>query len=163
MKRYWILMLAMLLASCAGQPSKSDSEAGSAIYEVAVAPGVTYDDVLLSLKTLSEGMNFVNPANFPIGEHLKERGLTPEGPLESHAYCNLTLGGEIMLDHPEFVVFAPCRIGIYQRNKQLYLGVARPTHDLRAIKNPTPRAQQAAQELEKSLIDIVNKAAKGEF
>ncbi|HEU4708812.1 MAG TPA: DUF302 domain-containing protein [Methylophilaceae bacterium] len=163
MKRYIILMLALLIAGCAGQTHKPDSVAESAIYEVPVAPGVTYDDILLSLKTLSEGMNFVNPANFPIGEHLKQRGVTPEGPLESHAYCNLSLGGEIMLDHPEFVVFAPCRIGIYQRNNQLYLGVARPTHDLQAIKNPTPRAQKAAQALEKSLIDIVNKAAKGEF
>lgn len=158
---WWMLMA--LLAGCAVQTPKPDSAHASAIYEVAVAPGVSYEDVLLSLKTLAEGMNFVNPANFPIGEHLKERGQVPEGPLEVHAYCNLGMGADIMLDHPEFVVFAPCRIGLYQRNGQLYLGLARPTHDLMSIRNPSARARAAAQKLEDTLIDIVNKASRGEF
>jgi uncharacterized protein (DUF302 family) len=135
----------------------------TAIYEVPVEPGVTYDAVVDSLKSVSEEKNFVNPANFPIAEHMKKRGLTPEGPLEVRAFCNLGLGAEIMIDHPEFVVFAPCSIAIYQKKGKLYLGLDRPTYDLKSIKNPTPRAQQAAQELEDTLISIVEKARKGEF
>jgi uncharacterized protein (DUF302 family) len=157
-----LLMLSFMLIGCAGQDIKPDHALPS-IYEVPVANGVSYEDVLLSLKSLSEGLNLVNPAHFPIGEHLKERGQAPEGPLEVHAYCSLSLGAEIMLDHPEFVVFAPCRIALYQRRGQLYLGLARPTHDLRNIKDPTPRAQKAAQELEDTLINIVDKASRGEF
>ena len=94
-----------------------------AIYVVPVEPQVTYDDVLTSLKVISEGMNFVNPANFPIGEHMKQRGQAPQGVLEVRAFCNLGMGAEIMLDHPEFVVFAPCRIGIYEHKSQLYLAL----------------------------------------
>jgi len=86
-----------------------------AIYVVPVEANVSYDDVITSLKVISEGMNFVNPANFPIGEHMKQRGQAPEGVLEVRAFCNLGMGAEIMLDHPEFVVFAPCRIGIYEQ------------------------------------------------
>ena len=134
-----------------------------AIYVVPVEPQVTYDDVLTSLKVISEGMNFVNPANFPIGEHMKQRGQAPEGVLEVRAFCNLGMGAEIMLDHPEFVVFAPCRIGIYQQKGQLYLAIDRPTYDLKSIKNPTPRAQKAAQELENTLIQIIDKARKGDI
>jgi uncharacterized protein (DUF302 family) len=162
MRHYLIfLMLPALIFGCATQP-KSD-EGNSSIYEVAVASNISHEDVLTSLKSLSEGMNMVNPAQFPIGEHLKERGQAPEGALEVHVYCSLSLGADIMLDHPEFVVFAPCRIGVYHRKGQLYLGVARPTHDLRNISNPTPRAQIAAQELERLLIEIVDKASRGEF
>lgn len=155
-------MFSFILAGCAAQDAKPGQRQTS-IYEVPVASGVTHEDVLLSLKSLSEGKNLVNPAHFPIGEHLKERGQAPEGPLEVHAYCSLGLGAEIMLDHPEFVVFAPCRIAVYQRKGQLYLGLARPTHDLRNIKDPSPRARKAAQELEDVLIEIVNKASRGEF
>ncbi|HEY0269243.1 MAG TPA: DUF302 domain-containing protein [Methyloradius sp.] len=136
---------------------------GTAIYEVAVEPGVSYDDVILSLKTISEGMNFVNPANFPIGEHLKSRGQNPQGVLEVRAFCNLGYGAEIMLDHPEFVVFAPCRIAIYERQHKLYLAIDRPTYDLKSIKNPTERAQKAAQALEDALIKILDKARKGDI
>jgi len=135
----------------------------TAVYEVPVEPGVSYEDVVTSLKVTTEGINFVNPANFPIGEHMKLRGLAPEGPLEVRAYCNLGLGAEIMLDHPEFVVFAPCRIAIYQKQGKLYLGLDRPTFDLKSIKNPTDRAKKAAQELEDALINIMDKARKGDI
>lgn len=126
-------------------------------------PGVSYEEVVENLRINAEGENFVNPANFPIGEHLKQRGIHPEGPLEVRSFCNLGLGGEIMLDHPEFVVFAPCRIAIYQKQGKLYLGLDRPTFDLKSIKNPTERAKKAAQELEDVLIRIMEKSRKGEF
>ena len=161
--RCWLLLLAGLMP-CAGVASGTPKAVeNSAIYEVAVAPGVSYEDVVFSLKALAEGKNFVNPANFPLGEHLKARGQDPGGPLEVHAVCNLSLGAEIMLDHPEFAVFAPCRIAIYQKQGQLYLGLDRPTYDLKSIRNPTARAQKAAQTLEDALIDIMQKASRGEF
>lgn len=149
-------------SACAAKPLPAIDES-KAIYAVPVEAGVTYDDVLTSLKVISEGMNFVNPANFPIGEHMKQRGQAPEGVLEVRAFCNLGMGAEIMLDHPEFVVFAPCRIGIYQQKGQLYLAIDRPTFDLKSIKNPSPRAKKAAQELETTLIQIIDKARKGDI
>jgi len=161
-----VLMFALLLGlmqqAMAATPMPA-IDFDKAIYEVAVEPGVTYDDVVLSLKVISEGKNFVNPANFPIGDHMKARGQDPHGPLEVRAFCNLGMGAEIMLDHPEFVVFAPCRIGIYQRDGKLYLGIDRPTFDLKSISNPTARAKKAAQELEDTLIEIIDKARKGDI
>jgi uncharacterized protein (DUF302 family) len=155
-------ILVLPQAACATSPMPP-IDPSTAIYEVPVEPGVSYEQVVESLKTNAEGENFVNPANFPIGEHLKQRGIIPEGPLEVRAFCNLGLGGEIMLDHPEFVVFAPCRIAIYQKNGKLYLGLDRPTYDLKSIRNPTMRARKAAQELEDVLIRIMEKSRKGEF
>lgn len=139
-----------------------------ALYELPVPEGISYQDVIDSLKSLSEGKNFVNPANFPIGEHLKARGQAPAGVLEVRAFCNLGLGAEIMQDHPEFVAFAPCRIAIYEKpdadNKlKLYLALDRPTYDLKSIKNPTERAKKAAQELETTLLEIMDKARHGDI
>jgi len=161
----WLLMLSMgLMANIVLAASAMPKiDPNTAIYEVHVESGVSYDDVILSLKTVSEGMNFVNPANFPIGEHLKSRGQNPQGILEVRAFCNLGYGAEIMLDHPEFVVFAPCRIAIYERQHQLYIAIDRPTYDLKSIKNPTERAQKAAQALEDALIKIMDKARKGDI
>lgn len=139
----------------------------TAIYEIPVQDGVSYEDVVDSLKSISEGMNFVNPANFPIGEHMLARDQKPQGVLEVRAFCNLGMGAEIMMDHPEFVVFAPCRVALYEKQtdtgKQLYLGLDRPTFDLQSIKQPTERAKKAAVQLEESLLDIMDKASKGDF
>jgi uncharacterized protein (DUF302 family) len=140
----------------------------TAIYELAVNDGVSYQDVIESLKSISEGMNFVNPANFPIGEHIKLRGIDPQGIKEVRSFCNLSMGTEIILDHPEFLVFAPCRIAIYEKlddNKKLKLFIAmdRPTFDLKSIKNPSERAKKSAQELETALLEIMDKVRKGDF
>ena len=146
----------------------ADSDKSSAIYEVAVNDGVSYQDVVDSLKSVSEGMNFVNPANFPIGDHMKLRGVDPQGVKEVHSFCNLSMGTEIILDHPEFLVFAPCRIALYEKpdaNKKLklFIGLARPTFDLKNIKNPTERAQKSAQRLEDALIKLIDKARRGDI
>lgn len=140
-----------------------DIDLTTAIYEVPVQQGVSYQDLIDSLKSLSEGMNFVNPANFPIGDHMKIRGVDPQGIKEVRSFCNLSMGTEIILDHPEFLVFAPCRIAIYEKNQQLYLGLDRPTFDLQSVKNPTERAKKSAQELEDSLIQLMEKARRGDF
>lgn len=159
-----LLSLALLAAQTtyAAQPMPPIDHS-RALYEVPVEPGVTYDDVVTSLKVISEGMNFVNPANFPIGDHMKQRGQDPGGPLEVRAFCNLGMGAEIMLDHPEFVAFAPCRVAIYQKQGQLYLALDRPTFDLQSIKSPTERAKKAAQSLEDSLVKLIDHARKGDI
>ena len=149
----------------AGMPA---IDPGSAIYELQVREGVSYQDVVDSLKSISEGLNFVNPANFPIAEHIKKRGIDPQGIKEVHSFCNLSLGTDIFLDHPEFLVFAPCRIAIYEKpdanqKLKLFIGLARPTFDLKSIKNPTLRAQKSAQELETTLLEIMDKASRGDI
>ncbi len=140
----------------------------TSIYELPVRDDVSYQDVVDSLKSVSEGLNFVNPANFPIGEHIKKRGIDPQGIKEVHSFCNLSLGTDIFLDHPEFLVFAPCRIAIYEKpdthqKLKLFIALARPTFDLKSIKTPTPRAQKAAQELETTLLKILDKASRGDL
>lgn len=162
--RFFLLILFSLYtqASCVTAPVLN-GHGESAIYEVAVAPGVSYEDVIDSLKMNAQGMNFVNPASFSIAEQLKLRELPHVSPLEVYAFCNLSLGAEILQDHPEFAVFAPCRVAVYKKNGQLYLALARPTFDLKNIKNPSPRAIKAAQALEDALIRLIQKSGKGEF
>jgi uncharacterized protein (DUF302 family) len=180
---YFALMLLLVTAGCvstnaiaphqaeligqvrAGMPAIDST---TAVYELPVNDGVSYQDVVDSLKSVSEGMNFVNPAKFPIGDHLKLRGVDPQGVKEVHSFCNLSMGTEIILDHPEFLVFAPCRIALYEKpddNKKLklYLALDRPTFDLKSIKNPTERAKKSAQLLETTLLEIMDKARKGDF
>jgi uncharacterized protein (DUF302 family) len=159
---FTLVMLAVATWANAVQPMPQIDQ-NSAVYIVPVEPDVSYDDVVTSLKVISEGMNFVNPANFPIGDHMKERGQAPEGVLEVRSFCNLSMGTEIFLDHPEFIVFAPCRVGLFQKQGQLYLALDRPTFDLKSIKNPTPRAKKSAQQLEDVLISIIEKARKGDI
>ena len=120
-KIYFVAILMLFMTGCDNAQTDQSTQSvpginpDSALYEVQVQEGVSYQDVVDSLKSISEGMNFVNPANFPIGEHMKLRDIDPQGIKEVHSYCNLAMGTEIILDHPEFLVFAPCRIALYEK------------------------------------------------
>ena len=175
LKHFFYLLIIVVLSACTTIQTTKAMPNGlppidltSAIYELPVREGVSYQDVIDSLKSLSEGMNFVNPANFPIAENMKLRGIDPQGIKEVHSFCNLSLGTEIMLDHPEFLVFAPCRVALYEKpdaskKLRLFLALDRPTYDLKSIKNPTARAQKSAQELEEALINLMEKASRGDI
>jgi uncharacterized protein (DUF302 family) len=158
-----LLVLACLIPVLAMADPMPPIDPGTPLYTVKVEPGVTYDDVVTSLKVAAEGKNFVSPAVFPIGQHIKERGLPLQGIIEVRSYCSLGIGAEILMESPEFAVFAPCRIAIYEKQGQLYLSLDRPTYALKHIKDHSQKAAAAAQEIEDTLIWMMDKARKGDI
>jgi uncharacterized protein (DUF302 family) len=135
----------------------------TALYIVPVEPGVSYQDVVISLDSAALGKNFVSPAIFPIGEHIRERGLNLNGLIEVRTYCSLSIGAEVLMEYPEFAAFAPCRIAIYEKHGRLYLALDRPTYALRHIGEVSQYVRDAAQKLEETLIWMMDMARKGEI
>lgn len=162
-KRIFLLLAGLLFALSGLAAPMPAIDPDNALYIVPVEPGVSYDDVLTSLKVAAEGKNFVSPAAFPIGEHLQQRGQQLQGRLEVRTYCSLGLGAEIFRDYPEFAAFAPCRIAIYEKQGALYMALDRPTYALRHLKEVSPKARAAVQEIENTLIWMMDKARKGEI
>lgn len=162
-QRVFALLTGLLFALSALSAPMPAIDPDNALYIVPVEPGVSYDDVLTSLKVAAEGKNFVSPATFPIGEHLQQRGQPLQGRLEVRTYCSLGLGAEILRDYPEFAAFAPCRIAVYEKQGAIYMALDRPTYALRHLKDVNPKARAAAQEIENTLIWMMDKARKGEI
>jgi uncharacterized protein (DUF302 family) len=156
-----LVSLLLILTACATPHSRGNPD--TALYIVKVEPGVSYDDVVSSLKVAAEGKNFVSPDVYPLGEHLQQRGQALQGKLEVRSYCNLGLGAEVFKDYPEFAAFAPCRIAIYEKNGALYMALDRPTYALHALGDVPPNVRAAVEEIEKTLIWIMDKARKGDI
>lgn len=164
LKKIGIIIFAVsVLTACVHSGTVQSITTNNAIYEVAIQPGVTRDDILTSLKSNAQNLNMVSPASFLLNDHLKERGEAIPGYLEVHSYCSLGMGAEIFREYPQFSVYAPCRIALYTRNGKDYLGMARPTVDLEKIPNVSPHAKTIMHKMEDMLIEIMNKAAKGEI
>lgn len=164
MERLFMVLTACLLwAAPAAADVLPPVNPENALYIVKVEPGVTYDDVVTSLKVAAEGKNFVSPAAFPIGDHIRERGIPLKGVLEVRTYCSLGIGTEVLQEFPEFAAFAPCRIAIYEKQGNLYMALDRPTYALRHIDNINQKARDAAQQIEDTLIWMMDKARKGDI
>ncbi len=163
MQRSHLLMIMLLWLTPTVAAPMPPVNPDTPLYVVKVESGVSHDDVVDSLKSAAEGKNFVSPMSFAIGDHIRERGLPLQGVLEVRSYCSLGLGAEILLESPEFAVFAPCRIAIYEKQGQLYLALDRPTYALRYIEGHSVKAEQAARQIEETLIWMMDKARKGEI
>lgn len=163
MQRLCSFIAGLLMVSGAAAGPMPPVNPESALYIVKVEPGVTYDDVVTSLKVAAEGKNFVSPAVFPIGEHIRQRGQELQGVLEVRTYCSLSIGAEVLRDYPEFAAFAPCRIAIYEKQGALYLALDRPTYALRHLGEVNQQARDAAKEIEDTLIWMMDKARKGDI
>ena len=163
MQRLCTFIAGVFLVSCAVAGPMPPVNPESALYIVKVEPGVTYDDVVTSLKVAAEGKNFVSPAVFPIGEHIRQRGQELQGVLEVRTYCSLSIGAEVLRDYPEFAAFAPCRIAIYEKLGALYMALDRPTYALRHLGEVNQQARDAAKEIEDTLIWMMDKARKGDI
>ncbi|MDR2875553.1 MAG: DUF302 domain-containing protein [Methylobacillus sp.] len=159
--RILLASLLLILTACAAPHPRDNQE--SALYIVKVEQGVSYDDVVTSLKVAAEGKNFVSPGVYPLGEHLQQRGQQLQGRLEVRSYCNLGLGAEVFKDYPEFAAFAPCRIAIYEKNGALYMALDRPTRAVNALGKVPQHVRDAAEEIEKTLIWMMEKARKGDI
>lgn len=158
----WLLIMLWSGASVAAAPLPAVDE-DNALYIVPVEPGVSHEDVVTSLDSAAASRNFVSPATFPIGEHIRQRGVPLPGVLEVRSYCSLGIGAEVLLEFPEFAAFAPCRLAIYEKNGVLYLALDRPTYALRHIARANQRAREAARQIEGVLIWMMDKARKGEI
>lgn len=163
MQRLCSFIVGLLMVSCAAAGPMPPVNPDSALYIVKVEPGVTYDDVVTSLKVAAEGKNFVSPAVFPIGEHIRQRGQELQGVLEVRTYCSLSIGAEVLRDYPEFAAFAPCRIAIYEKQGALYMALDRPTYALRHLGEVNQQARDAAKEIEDTLIWMMDKARTGDI
>lgn len=165
MKTFSALMACMCLAVAAVSAAEPmpPINPDSALYVVKVEPGISHADVVDSLKSAAAGKNFVSPATFPIGEHIKARGLPLQGLIEVHSYCSLGIGAEVLIEYPEFAVFAPCRIAIFEKHGALYLALDRPTFALRHLGEVSQHARDAAQRMEDTLIWMMDKARSGEI
>lgn len=161
--RLWTLFLGLVFTLAAWAEPMPPINPESALYIVKVEPGVTYDDVVTSLKVAAEGKNFVSPAVFPIGEHIRQRGQEVQGILEVRTYCSLSIGAEVLKDYPEFAAFAPCRIAIFEKKGALYMALDRPTYALRHLGEVPQHVRNAAKEIEDTLIWMMDKARKGDI
>lgn len=161
MKR--VLLFTLMLVAPLWAAPLPPVDPGNALYIVEVESGVSHEDVVTSLDSAAVSRNFVSPAVFPIGEHLRQRGVPITGVLETRTYCSLGIGAEVLQEFPEFAAFAPCRIAIYSKDGKLYLALDRPTYAVRHIHAANDKVRAAAARIEATLIWMMDKARKGEI
>lgn len=108
-------------------------------YEVTVAD--TLPTVREMLVSALEARNYAIINVLDVQQGLASRGIDAH-PLQLVEFCNLTRAYTITRHVPEFELFAPCRVALFEKDGKTTVMVHRPAHVLSLLaKNPKLSAE----------------------
>lgn len=92
-------------------------------HKVKAKPGVSFDDVVESMKLRANKLNFKYVGNNLMYKDFQAVLGDMEAPrIEVHSFCDIAVGRDLLRISPEFLVFLPCRIGIMEdANKDIWV------------------------------------------
>lgn len=139
---------------------------------VAVTPikyEVTLDDKLPAVREMLvsalEARNYAVINVLDVQQGLASRGIEAH-PLQLVEFCNLTRAYTITLHVPEFELFAPCRLALFERDGKTTVMAHRPAHVLSLLaKNPKLSKEGKAnlEQFDRDLKAMLTELARGGF
>ena len=92
-------------------------------YKVKVKKGVSYDDVVESMKLRANKLNFKYVGVNAMWKDFQAVLGDKDAPrIEVHSFCDIAVARELLKISPEFLVFLPCRIAIMEdANKDIWV------------------------------------------
>jgi uncharacterized protein (DUF302 family) len=127
-----------------------------------LAEGVTADDAIDALQSKAVELNMKFVAHQPLSKELEARGVET-GRLEIFQFCNPMDAHEMVKFNPIFAAYMPCRIALVEdQDGKLWLMML----NLDMLINNTPLPddlRQIAENVNNTLMKIMNSAAAGEF
>ncbi|MDT3705717.1 MAG: DUF302 domain-containing protein [Thiobacillus sp.] len=161
----WNLALAAVLTLLSAPLWASDP----AIVATSVKYEVTLDDKLPAVQDMLisalEARNYAVINQLDVQEGLTSRGIEAH-PLRLIEFCNLTKAYRITRHVPDFEMFAPCRLALFEKDGKTTVMVQRPAHVLSILaSNPalSGEGKAALEEFDRDLKAILTELASGAF
>ena len=107
------------------------------------------EDITASLKEV--GFGVLGTLNFK--EILQKKGLDYKDEYRLLEVCNPSAAKQALESNPEIGLLLPCTIAIYQKNKENFISLARPTALL--VNIPDSQLDKFGQEMEQKLVQAI--------
>lgn len=135
-------------------------------YKVRAQPGVSFDDVVASMKQRANKINFKFVGVNAISKDVAAITGKPTPRVEVYNFCDAMVARELLDYSLEFVIFLPCRIAVVEDAKgQIWLVML--DWDVSWVETtPNPNRlpenlRQASAKLRKGMEDIIQAGASG--
>lgn len=142
---------------------------GPALVATPIKYEVTVDDRLPAVKAMLisalEARNYAVINQLNVQEGLASRGIDAH-PLELIEFCNLTRAYTITRHVPDFEMFAPCRLALFEENGRTTVRVQRPAHVLSILTanpNLSKDGKASLEQFDHDLHAILTELADGGF
>ena len=138
--------------------------ADATVWKVKVAPGLTYSDVDQSIQSTALSDNIKDVGQLPLGDQVAAMQGKPWRKLKLYLYCN-PLTAAKMVDYSDaYSAYLPCRIALLQdKTGQLWIYSLNMDMMIHGGKPLPPDLLQEAEHVRTVILDIMHKAAAGDF
>lgn len=138
--------------------------ADATVWKIPVADGLSAADVEQTLKFVANEHNIKNVGELPLSEQVKAMTGKSQRFLKIFMFCN-PLTGMKMVDYaPAYSAYLPCRISLAEdKTGKLWLYTLNMDMMIHGGKTLPPELYQEANNVKETILDIMNRGAKGDF
>lgn len=143
-------------------------ETGSAVdamvWKREVAEGLTPEDVETSMKSVANGLNLAKVAELPLYKDVEAKTGKPFRFVKIFMFCDSLTAAEMLAYSDAYVSQLPCRISLIEDTQgKLWLYTANMDLMIHGGKPLPPKVKELAVKVRKSILEIMDRAAAGDF
>ncbi len=143
---------------------ETGSMVDATVWRTKVAEGITFEEVDQSIKTIANENNIKGVGELPLYKQVESMTGKKSRKIQIYMYCN-PLTAVKMLDHSDaFAAYLPCRVTLIEDKKgQLWIYTLNMDPMIYGGKILPPDLKEEAIKVKKIMLDILERAAKGDF
>jgi uncharacterized protein (DUF302 family) len=138
--------------------------AEATVWKVKVKPGVKFEEVEQSIKSIANELNIRSVGELPLGDQIGAMTGKPWRKLTIYLYCN-PLTAAKMIDYSDaYAAYLPCRISLLEdKTGQLWIYTLDMDMMIHGGKPLPEDLKQEALKVKKVMLAILDRGAKGDF
>lgn len=138
--------------------------AEATVWKIAVAEGLSVEDVDQSIKFIANGHNIKNVGELPLSEQVAAMTGEDQRYLKIYMFCNPLTAAKMVEYSDAFSAYLPCRISLVEdKTGQLWIYTLNMDMMIHGGKSLPPDLYAEANKVKDIMLDIMNRGAEGDF
>ena len=148
----------------ADQLVETGNAAAATVWKVKVADGLSFDEVDQSIKAVAIDRNIKAVGELPLGDQVEAMTGKPWRKLKIYLYCNPLTAAKMVEYDIAYSAYLPCRVSLVEDEEgQLWLTSLNMDMMIHGGKELPPELREEALHVKDVILDILNRAAEGDF
>jgi uncharacterized protein (DUF302 family) len=148
----------------ADQLVETGNAAAATVWTVKVADGLSFEEVDQSIKQVAIDRNIKGVGELPLGDQVAAMTGADWRKLNIYLYCNPLTAAKMVEYDIAFAAYLPCRVSLVEdENGELWITTLNMDMMIHGGKTLPPELLAEALEVKDIMLDILNRAAEGDF
>lgn len=138
--------------------------AEASVWKIPVADGLTAEDVEQTMRFVANEHNMKNVAELPLSEQVAAMTGVAQRFLKIYMFCNPLTAAKMIEYSEAYSAYLPCRISLVEdKTGKLWIYTLNMDMMIHGGSTLPPELYEEANTVKNTILDIMNRGAKGEF